>query len=47
MTVDAIGCQREITEAVAAQGADHVLVLKGNNPESEGALEELFASAEG
>jgi predicted transposase YbfD/YdcC len=30
VTVDAMGCQRDIAEALRAQGADYVLGLKGN-----------------
>jgi predicted transposase YbfD/YdcC len=30
VTIDAMGCQREIATAIVAQGADYVLALKGN-----------------
>lgn len=32
VTVDAIGCQRNIAEAITAKGADYLLALKGNWP---------------
>jgi predicted transposase YbfD/YdcC len=46
VTVDALGCQREIAAAVIAQGADYVLAVKANQPDLEGALAELFAYAQ-
>jgi predicted transposase YbfD/YdcC len=45
ITVDALGCQREIAAAVIAQGADYVLAVKGNQPDLEAALAESFAYA--
>ena len=30
VTIDAMGCQREIASAIVARGADYVLALKGN-----------------
>ena len=30
MTIDAMGCQREIAEKITDKGADYVLALKGN-----------------
>lgn len=32
VTIDAIGCQREIAEAIRAKGADYLLALKSNWP---------------
>ena len=32
VTIDAIGCQRTIAEAIRARGADYLLALKGNWP---------------
>ena len=32
VTIDAIGCQRDIAEAITAKGADYLLALKGNWP---------------
>lgn len=33
VTIDAMGCQREIAETVIERGADYILALKGNQPE--------------
>jgi len=33
ITIDAMGCQREIAEKIVSQGADYVLALKGNQGE--------------
>ena len=32
VTIDAIGCQREIARQIVAQGGDYVLAVKGNQP---------------
>lgn len=32
VTIDAMGCQTEIAEAIVAQGADYVLAVKNNQP---------------
>jgi predicted transposase YbfD/YdcC len=32
VTIDAIGCQRQIVRQIVAQGGDYVLALKGNQP---------------
>ncbi len=32
VTIDAIGCQKEIAEQISAQGGDYVLALKANQP---------------
>lgn len=32
VTIDAMGCQREIAEQVVAKGADYLLAVKGNQP---------------
>jgi predicted transposase YbfD/YdcC len=45
ITVDAIGCQRDIAAAVIAQEADYMLAVKGNQPELEAAIAESFAYA--
>src|SRR5688572_17973426 len=34
VTIDAMGCQREIAEKIRAQGADYVLAVKENQKES-------------
>jgi len=38
VTIDAMGCQKEIAQQVRAQGADYVLAVKGNQPGLEQAL---------
>ena len=35
VTIDAMGCQREIARQVVAGGGDYVLALKGNQPQLE------------
>src|SRR5262249_29743074 len=32
VTIDAMGCQKEIAQTITAQGADYVLALKDNHP---------------
>jgi predicted transposase YbfD/YdcC len=44
VTIDAMGCQREIAQKIVAQGADYVLALKGNQPTLEQAVERFFVS---
>ena len=43
VTVDAIGCQAAIAQAVRAQGADYVLALKENQPALHRGVAEAFA----
>lgn len=45
ITVDALGCQREIAATAIAQGADYMLAVKGNQPDLEAAIAESFAYA--
>ena len=33
ITIDAMGCQREIAKTIIDRGADYILALKGNQPE--------------
>ena len=33
VTIDAMGCQREIARTIIERGADYILALKGNQPE--------------
>ena len=33
VTIDAMGCQREIAKVITERGADYILALKGNQPE--------------
>jgi predicted transposase YbfD/YdcC len=59
VTIDAIGCQRDIAEAIRAKGADYLLALKDNWPtlaeevrlfferEPQGGEDEVFTCVEG
>lgn len=42
VTLDAMGCQRAISEAIVGQGADYVIALKGNQGSLRGDVELLF-----
>lgn len=42
VTIDAIGCQKEIAEQIRTQGGHYVLAVKGNQPSLEKALYQLF-----
>jgi predicted transposase YbfD/YdcC len=44
VTLDAMGCQKDIAAAIKAKGADYVLALKGNQGNTCTAVEALFAS---
>jgi predicted transposase YbfD/YdcC len=46
VTIDALGCQTAIAQAVLDQGADYVLALKGNQPATEQAVRAMFADAQ-
>ena len=46
VTVDAIGCQKAIAEAIVERGADYVLALKGNQGNLYEAVVDLFEYAE-
>lgn len=46
VTVDAIGCQRDIAEAIVGQRADYVLALKANQGNLYTEVADLFAYAE-
>ncbi len=45
VSIDAMGCQTAIAEAVVAQGADYVLAVKDNQPALHGALRDYFETA--
>jgi predicted transposase YbfD/YdcC len=45
VTIDAIGCQTKIAEAIRARGADYLLALKDNWPALTAEVERFFASA--
>ncbi len=38
VTIDAMGCQRKIAQAIVDKGADYVLAVKGNQPELKDAV---------
>lgn len=42
VTIDAMGCQKKITQQIVDQGGDYVLGLKGNQPSLFVAVEEQF-----
>jgi predicted transposase YbfD/YdcC len=42
VTIDAMGCQREIAAQLAAQGADYVLALKGNQETAHQEFQQYF-----
>jgi predicted transposase YbfD/YdcC len=46
VTIDAVGCQREIAKAVKDAGADYLLVVKGNQERPQGDILQSFAQAE-
>lgn len=46
VTIDAMGCQTAIAQAIVEQGADYVLALKGNQPALEQAVRAMFADAQ-
>jgi hypothetical protein len=43
ITIDAMGCQKTIAQAVTAQHGDYTLALKENHPEVYAEAQELFA----
>jgi predicted transposase YbfD/YdcC len=43
VSLDALGCQREIAGQIRDRGADYLLAVKGNQPTLEQALQEAFA----
>lgn len=45
VTLDAMGCQREIVKAIAEKKADYVISLKGNQETLHREVEALFATA--
>lgn len=44
VTIDAMGCQTAIAEAILARGADYVLAVKDNQPTLHRAIEDFFTS---
>lgn len=45
VTIDAMGCQRDIAQKIVEQGADYVLALKGNQPTLEQAVKRFFLTS--
>lgn len=46
VTLDAMGCQKEITKALCAQEADYVIALKGNQGQLEKTVSDCFDKAQ-
>jgi predicted transposase YbfD/YdcC len=46
VTIDAMGCQKEIAQTITEQGADYVLALKDNHPTLHGEVQLLFEDAD-
>jgi predicted transposase YbfD/YdcC len=45
VTIDAMGCQKEIAAAIVDKGADYILALKGNQQIAHGEFREYFDDA--
>jgi predicted transposase YbfD/YdcC len=45
VTIDAMGCQKEIAAQIAGKKADYVLALKGNHPTVHEEIKEFFTDA--
>lgn len=45
VTIDAMGCQKEIAAKIVAGGGDYVLALKGNHEKLHAAVDEAFTAA--
>jgi len=45
VTIDAMGCQKEIAARIAAKQADYVLALKGNHATAHQEIQEFFTDA--
>ena len=46
VTIDAMGCQREIAQQITAGGADYVLAVKENQGQLHEGIRDLFQGAE-
>jgi len=46
VSIDAMGCQREISAKIVQGGGDYVLQVKGNQPSLQAAIENAFAAEE-
>lgn len=47
VTLDAMGCQTKIAEAIRARGADYLIAVKANWPNLHGEIERFFAAPSG
>lgn len=45
VTIDAMGCQKEIAAKIISRGGDYVLALKGNHEKLHDAVNEMFTTA--
>lgn len=45
VTIDAMGCQKDIAEKIVAQDADYLLAVKGNQKRLEQAIAQVFNSS--
>ena len=45
VTIDAMGCQKEIAAAIVAKKADYVLTVKDNQPTLRASIQACFAKA--
>lgn len=45
VTIDAMGCQTELAQAIVAEGGDYVLAVKGNQPTLHAEMQAAFAQA--
>ncbi|ANP78023.1 hypothetical protein A134_16680 [Vibrio crassostreae 9CS106] len=45
VTIDAMGCQKDIAEKIVAQDADYLLAVKGNQKRLEQAISQVFNSS--
>src|SRR5256886_11790600 len=45
VTIDAMGCQKEIAKTITEQGADYVLALKDNHPTLSAAVTRFLNDA--
>ena len=46
VTIDAMGCQKNIAQQVVEKGADYLLAVKANQGELHGNIKDLFACCE-
>ena len=45
VTIDAMGCQTELAQAIVTEGGDYVLAVKGNQPTLHAEVQDAFAQA--